>query len=267
MNNTFIVFDIETINDREAMASDFAKWDVDNYDDYIAKMLEINPKSKSYFAKHVFHKVVCISYFYIKFEPLATKLTSTIEYIKNEDGIEMPDEAQNLSHFWNIFAKCITQEFPTFVTFNGKNFDMPVILLRSMKHFDSFNDTVKKAIHVYNDISDKWENNRPNYLNRYSKYHLDLQHDLDPSWGNYFSLANICAVNDISVKTTAHGDGIEELVKDRKWETINTYCCEDTLATAELLLKYLNFTSEIDPNNIEYIRTKIHDIRIKLGLV
>ncbi len=256
-HDTYLVFDIETIHDREAMKSDFAKRGVTTYEEYIKKMLELNPKSNTYFAKHIFHQVVCISFVFIQ---LSTQLVKTV-------AVSGLDEKKNLIYFWLMYNKRLNVEgYPTFVTFNGKNFDMPVINMRSLKYVESLEESVLNCVRDYHNTEDKWEKNRPNYLNNYSKYHIDLYKDMDPSYGNYFSLANICAVNDISVKTTAHGDGIEEMVQKGDWETIDKYCCEDSLATAELLMKYLYFTKDLSFDTYDLIKAKLIEEKINLGI-
>jgi len=249
----FLVFDIETIHDKKAMESDFHKRGVDNYDDYIKKLLELKPGSNTVFAKLPFHHIVCISYVYIRMSDCLVK----------ESVISGPYEQKIIEHFWNVFKYIYTNgSFPILVTFNGKAFDVPTIRLRSMKYIDDVDKDIVESIHVFNDTSDKWENKRPNYLNRYSKYHIDLQKDLDESWGNYFSLANICAINNIPVKETAHGDGVENLVQNGKWKELEKYCLDDSLATAQLLMKFLRFSGIINMKNWE--NTKIIEEKIDI---
>lgn len=248
MSSKYLIFDIETIDDIEAIEqSECPKWGVKTYDEYVQKMKEFNPKQIKIFVKHVFHRVVCISLTYLQFSNEIVKTTC----FKGEDELEI------LNNFWKVFNSSNSNGYITLVTFNGKNFDMPVINLRSLKYIDKLKLDSLFGIRNYHNTSDKWENNRPNYLNRYSKYHIDLQKDIDPSYGNYFSLANICAINDIQVKTSAHGSEVQELFDKKDWDTIEKYCNEDTLATSDLLLRYLYMVENIPQSIFITMKEKI----------
>ena len=208
---SFLVFDIETIKDIpmiEAIADEELK----------KKLIE----DGEFPAPH-FHRVVSIS---------------VLTYDGKESLFKSwcySDEEKVLNFFWRAFSKL---HQPKLVTFNGKGFDLPVLILRSLQ-FPSMLETkeVDRTFRILTDASDKWENNQPNYLNRYTKYHIDLIE----LFGLYrrFSLKAICYLCNIPVKTEGEGNKVEQMFYDGKFEDIARYCAEDVKATA-LLFSYLN---------------------------
>ncbi len=208
---SFLVFDIETIKDIP-MIEEIA-------DEELKKKLI---EDGEFPAPH-FHRVVSIS---------------VLTYDGNDTLFKSwcyPDEEKVLNFFWRAFSRLYQ---PKLVTFNGKGFDLPVLILRSLQ-FPSMLETkeVDKTFRILTDSSDKWENNQPNYLNRYTKYHIDLIE----LFGLYrkFSLKAICYLCNIPVKTEGEGNKVEQMFYDGKFEDIARYCAEDVKATA-LLFSYLN---------------------------
>jgi hypothetical protein len=208
---SFLVFDIETIKDLpmiEEIANEEQK----------KKMLDDGE-----FPPLHFHRVVSISVL------ISNGNSSLFKSWCYED------EEMVLHFFWKAFSKLNN---PTFVSFNGKSFDLPVLILRSLQ-FPSMleKDEVDKAFRILTDNSDKWENSKPNYFNRYTQYHIDLME----LFGVYrkYSLKAICYLCGIPVKTEGEGSKVENMFYDGKLEEIARYCAEDVKATA-LLFSYLN---------------------------
>ncbi len=208
---SFLVFDIETVKDIP-MIEEVAK------EEQKKKILEDGE-----FPPLHFHKVVAIS---------------VLTYDGRETFFKSwcyKDEEKVLNVFWRAFLRL---GHPKLVTFNGKSFDLPVLILRSLQ-FPSMleKEEVEKAFKILTDKSDKWEDNQPNYLNRYTKYHIDLVE----LFGIYrkYSLKAICYLCNIPVKTEGEGNKVEEMFVNGKLKEIAKYCAEDVKATA-LLFSYLN---------------------------
>ncbi len=208
---SFLVFDIETIKDIpmiEKIANEEQK----------KKILEDGE-----FPPLHFHRVISISV-------LISNGNNSLFKSWCYDNEEMV-----LNFFWKAFSKLNS---PTFVSFNGKSFDLPVLILRSLQ-FPSMleQEEVDKAFKILTDKSDKWEDNKPNYFNRYTKYHIDLVE----LFGIYrrYSLKAICYLCGIPVKTEGEGNKVEEQFLNGEFEKIARYCAEDVKATA-LLYAYLN---------------------------
>ena len=250
MNKNYLVFDIETIHDIEAIErSECPKLGLKDYSDYIKyKEKQLKPGEKSVFVKLPFHIPVEISVSFINFEKGLFKITS------------LPNQSEEIliNSFWEIFMK---SRNPVLVTFNGRNFDLPVITMRSMKYQDIFSDIARIGICQYFDTNDKWENNGPNYTNRYSKYHVDL---MEFSWGSRYSLSDVCGMLNIPVKTISGGNNINDLYYTGQTEIIQNYCIEDVLATSELFLYWKRLT-DVNLFNFDKIKDFIHVNRKSLN--
>lgn len=125
----------------------------------------------------------------------------------------------------NFFA-FINKYEPRLVSFNGKGFDMPVLVLRALKYnirANAYLDT----------ISDKWNN----YKTRYNEQrHCDLFESLG-AWRGV-RLDTVCAMAGLPGKYDTHGDEVMSLFYADKLDKIHEYCESDTLNTYMLFLKY-----------------------------
>ncbi|WP_022846825.1 ribonuclease H-like domain-containing protein [Desulfurobacterium sp. TC5-1] len=214
----YFVFDIETVKDcrlLELAGSDRDKERAENGE----------------FVNPVFHIPICFSFMAFN----QKKLFAFESHAGREEKI--------VRTFWNKVGKVINRN-PIFVSFNGKNFDLPVMVVRGIKLAD---EEVKKVIRYYMEDSDKWEKERPNYTRKYTRYHIDLME----AFGIKTSLKALCTLFEIPVKTEAHGSEVEELYKDGELKKIATYCAEDVLATARLLEVFLDTK---DDQNFSFLK-------------
>ncbi len=212
---SFLIFDIETILDNEMVqetASDKVKENI----------------KEGKFPPVQFHKVVSISVMSI-YENKDIKFASWC----------FDDEKKVLEKFWKgflAFNQRNQNSHPAFISFNGKNFDIPVLILRSLQ-FPDMLEGLGEVFSFLTDDSDQWEREKPNYFNRYTKYHIDLIE----LFGTFrtLSLKTVCYLCGIPVKEEAEGNKVEQLFHDGNYEKIAKYCAEDVKATA-LLYAYLN---------------------------
>lgn len=115
-------------------------------------------------------------------------------------GYAGANEKEILRTFWNALSypdawvKKLSGERATprvtLITFDGKRAGIPTIISRSVlaqRHnfleYGALDPIVLKGTKKILDKSDKWENANPNYMNRYSKYNIDLKESL--SFGGY----------------------------------------------------------------------------------
>ncbi|SNR73719.1 ribonuclease H-like domain-containing protein [Desulfurobacterium atlanticum] len=225
----YFLFDIETIKDYDLLEKAGSEKDKEKADN-------------GEFVNAVFH--IPIAFSFMAFSE--RKLLGFKSYVGEERYI--------VKIFWEKVNKAFTckEPGPVFVTFNGKNFDFPVMLLRGMKIKDD--EIVKKALKYYLEDSDKWEKERPNYNSRYTRYHIDLMEVFNVRT----SLKVLCSLFGIPVKTEAHGSEVEELYRNKKFKKIAQYCAEDVLATARL---FTVFTSMKTGQTFNFLREKI-DVKI-----
>lgn len=140
-----------------------------------------------------------------------------------EDGVlyETATEAEMLDKFWTTVSK-----YDTVVTFNGRGFDVPFLLVRSAMH----------RITPTRDLMP----------NRYADSHIDLMDRLNffGSVRRRFSLDMWCRAFGItSPKGEVTGYQVPELFAAGRYMDIARYCARDLVATRELFFywdKYIN---------------------------
>lgn len=142
-----------------------------------------------------------------------------------EDGIryEVGTEKEILKKFWDII-----RDYKQIITFNGRGFDCPFILVRSAVH--------------------KIKPKKELMPNRYSDAHIDLLDQLTffGASRRRFSLDMWCRTFGIKSpkQDGVTGYEVKDLFKAKKYYDIAKYCVGDLKATGELLTyweKYIRF--------------------------
>lgn len=168
--------------------------------------------------------------------------------------IEGQNEAQMISNFF----KFIENYGPKLVSFNGKNYDMPLLVLRALKY------NINAA--AYLDASDKWNN----YKTRFSELkHCDLFESLGAGSARGMRLDTLCVMTGLPGKYDVHGDEVLELFYRGEIEKIHEYCESDVLNTFMLFLKYElikgNLTREDYATSLSLMREYLLQNRAQSG--
>ena len=213
------VFDCETIPDANLIRKIYG---IDGSDEDVSVQAMALQKeaSGSEFLPVMFHRVVAIS---------AVMADEYGKFLK-VSTMEGKDEREIIAKF----LKFINDYNPRLVSFKGRGFDLPMLMVRAMRYnlnasayYESENKELNK---------NKWEN----YRARYSpKFHLDLL-DFISDFGSVrgLKLDTLCASLNLPGKYDVHGDQVMELFFDGKIDKINEYCESDVLNTYWLFLKY-----------------------------
>jgi 3'-5' exonuclease len=237
MRLPILTFDIETWTDLKSGAHlyglDLAEADLE------AALMKIRRQDVGHdFQRLALHEIVCISGLWIDEQGMKLFSFSREQY----------SEAEILKKFLSIFDK----RHPTLVSWNGSQFDIPVILFRAMYHglsapslFDQGEiDTQKR----YN-----------NYQNRYHQRHIDLMDVMA-----MFNARQFQKLDD-----TAHllgypgkrGDGayhVPEYVRQAEWLKLTQYCEGDVLNTWLVYLRWLLLKGQLLPiDHREWIQATI----------
>ncbi|MGP1451038.1 MAG: 3'-5' exonuclease [Wolinella sp.] len=215
------VFDCETVPDVEFLRS---QWGCSGSDLEVCEQAFVMQKEKngSTFLPHPFHKIVSLA---------AVLIDDSGNFLRVGCFANGKDEREILGKF----LAYVNQKSPRLVSFNGRGFDMPMMLLRAMKY--------NISVPVYFEVNDpsvgisKWEN----YRYRYSEqFHTDLYDSLG-SYGTgerSLRLDTVCAMCGLPGKYDVHGDDVYKLYFAGEQERIDEYCESDVLNTYWLLLKY-----------------------------
>lgn len=149
--------------------------------------------------------------------------SDTKEHYKTEDGeftFHSGDEKFLIQKFWEIIAK-----YDRFISFNGRNFDAPFLLLRS---------ALLRIKPLKNLLPYRYD----------SKIHCDLLEQFT-FYGltRKFNLDFYCKAFGIesSKRGEVTGYNINEIFHQKRFKEIAEYCSKDLLATKELYLIYKNY--------------------------
>lgn len=262
------VFDIETVPDIE-LVRQYYELDFDLSEIEVCQHAFSTQKEKSgsEFLPIYWHRVVSIASVicdeygrFIKVGNFGKKSAQSTETNSTESSAESNAKIKDKSNaksnadssaFAHIaderailsdFLRFINSKEPRLVSFNGRGFDLPTIMLRAMKYnlsafgyFESENASKTK---------NKWENYRARYS---EKWHTDLLECL----GNFGSvrnlnLDNVCKMLGIVGKYEVSGGDVYSLYYDKKdIEKIDFYCQSDVLNTYWLYLKYAILKDEL----------------------
>jgi len=207
------VFDCETIPDIDLVKQNYEITQDDNILICEEAFFAQEEKTGSSFLPIPFHQVVTIS---------AVIADDYGNFVKV--GTFKGNEERIISDFF----KFIEKQKPKLISFNGRNFDLPMLFIRALKY--------NLSVPAYFDNSNKWEN----YRSRYSEnFHIDLIEVL----GSYgaargLKLDVIAQMAGLPGKFDVHGDEVYKLYFDGEIKKIEEYCESDVLNTYWLWLKY-----------------------------
>ena len=213
------IFDCETIPDASLAKSLF---NLDGDDRAISKKaFELQEeKTGSSFLPIAFHQVVAIS----------AVMADDYGVFQKVSTIQGKDEKEMIENFLNF----IDRHNPKLVSFNGRNFDIPMLMVRAMKYnlscpayFDKDNKMLNKS---------KWDNYRYRFTD---KFHVDLMDHISEFGAvRGLKLDTLCTMMGIPGKFDVSGDQVFSLYYDGEIGKIKEYCESDVLNTYWLYLKY-----------------------------
>lgn len=223
MSQYTCVFDCETIPDTLALARTMpeqmlktASDKEGKIDDKALSILACEAQKESTgssFLPVLYHKVVCIS----------AVLLENGKFVK-VNTIEGKDEHEIIANFLGF----IENHSPRLVSYNGRGFDLPMLMIRAMKY--------NLQAPRYFNTNDKWCNYRSRYDGAWALDLLDHISDFRAVSG--LKLDTLCAMLGMPGKYDVHGDQVLELYYAGELEKIKEYCESDTLNTYWLFLKY-----------------------------
>lgn len=202
-------------------------------------------KTNSSFLPVIFHKVVAIS----------AVISDDFGKFDRVNSIPGDDEETLIRSFLGFIDK----KNPKLISFNGRSFDIPMLLVRALQYnisipayFDTKNPALNKT---------KWEN----YRSRYSDvFHIDLMDSISEFGAvRGLKLDELCVMAGLPGKFDVHGDQVMELFYKNEQEKIREYCESDVLNTFWLFLKYEilkgNLSQEDYLNSLNLMSQKLDD--------
>lgn len=214
-----LVFDIETITDVQS-GCHLHDLHLESEDDAEQALQKIRRQQVGHdFPPLPLHQIVCISGFWIEQDRM--QLFSWTAQDNNE--------AEILQKFVGIFEK----KTPILVSWNGRQFDIPVILYRCLYHGISAPSLFEQG---------EWNPQKKynNYQNRYHTQHTDLMDILAGfNLRNYQKLDEMAQVLGYPGKCGVSGYQVSDYVKAGQWQELKQYCESDVLNTWLIYLRWL----------------------------
>ncbi len=238
------IFDCETVPDAKLIKQTM-HLNGDDIEVSVVAMSEQKEKTGSSFLPVAYHKIVAIS----------AVIADDFGVFKKVSSIEGKDEEEMLKNFLSFLDKYQ----PRLISFNGRNFDIPMMMIRAMKYSLTCNAYFEVDNKELN--KNKWDNYRSRYSDR---FHLDLM-DVISEFGSArgLKLDVLCSLIGAPGKYDVSGDMVFELFYEGEIEKIKEYCESDVLNTYWLFLKYEllrgRILSEDFKNNLAIMRDKLDD--------
>ncbi len=238
------IFDCETIPDVELVKSEFSlKGDSLKVSNEAFKLQE--EKSGYSFLPIPFHQVVAIS----------AVISDDFGKFQKVSSIEGENEKQMIENFLHFIDK----KQPKLVSFNGRAFDIPMLMVRALKYNLSCPAYFEKENRELN--KNKWDNYRSRYSDR---FHVDLMDHIGEFGAvRGLKLDLLCKMSGLPGKYDVHGDEVTELYYKEEIKKIKEYCESDVLNTYWLYLKYEllkgNMTKEEYSNNLDSMKNGLNE--------
>ena len=174
--------------------------------------------------------------------------------LRSDDGIRIfsigePEqtEASALQRFFDGMEKYV----PQLVTWNGRSFDLPVLVSRGMVH------SVRAACFWETGGDSKYNN----YVNRFHDRHLDLMDVIGIYGGRGSPLDELARLAGFPGKLGVGGGAVWESYRAGEVEAIRNYCEADTVNTYLLYLRFQMMRCAYTP---ERYRTECELLRATL---
>lgn len=209
MPDRLLCLDIETVPDRELLP----------------------PERADAFPRTIHHKVVCVSFVEAEIERSDEGCERYVVTGCRSGGEPDWDERRLLESFWSFFSRRATR----LVTWNGRAFDMPTLLHRSMMH-----GVTAKGWYG----GGRYDN----YGYRYSdRLHCDLM-DVISDFGasQRLSLQDTAVACGYPGKIGGHGSEVEAMVRAGRLVEVRAYCEIDTINLFGLYARQGLLTGRLD---------------------
>ncbi len=213
------IFDCETIPDADLLRKIFG-YEGDDKEVSLKAFEAEEQKSGSSFLPIAFHKVVAIS----------AVIADDFGKFEKVSSIDAKNEKDLIFNFLSF----IDRKNPKLVSFNGRIFDIPMLMVRAMKYNISCPSYFEKENPIFN--KNKWDNYRSRYSDR---FHVDLMdHIAEFGAVRGLKLDVLCSLIGAPGKYDVSGDQVLDLYYEKKYDKIREYCESDVLNTYWLYLQY-----------------------------
>ncbi|MBU6338779.1 MAG: 3'-5' exonuclease [Rickettsiales bacterium] len=246
-HQNLFVFDIETIPDVKAAKKllNLETNDKNQLREALTKYhLEITD-GKNAFLRQPFQSVIAISFL----EAEIVRDFNGQEFYKIKDIRSGGDLGSTEGDLVKGFFTHLKKNISRLVSFNGKNFDLPVLKYAAMKNS-------VEAAWLYK-MGDKWNNYN-------QKYSLDWHCDLADAFSDFGASAKVkmnelCAAFNLPGKIGVDGSKVMQMFDEVKLQEIRNYCETDVINTYLLYLIYQHHNGSISKDAFVKSREELQE--------
>ena len=250
-HQNLFVFDIETIPDINSGKKllDLKTNDTNDLRQALVNYhLEITDNKNS-FLRQPFHQIIAISFIQAEIQRDFNGNESYNLIDIRSGGDLMSVEADLVKGFFHHLKK----NFSRLVSFNGRNFDLPVLKYRAMKHNI-------EASWLYK-TGEKWNN----FNQRYS---LDWHCDLAEAFSDFgasskVKMNELCAVFNLPGKLGIDGSQVLTMHDEGKIQEIRNYCETDVINTYLLYLIFQHHCGTLTTVTFQKCQENLKEFLIK----
>jgi len=246
-HQNLFVFDIETIPDTAA-AKRLLDLESDDKNELREALTNYHLKitdGKNSFLRQAFHQVVAISFL----EAEIVRDFGGQEFYQIKDIRSGGDLASSETDLVKGFFAHLKKHSSRLVSFNGKNFDLPVLKYAAMKN-------EIEAAWLYKS-GDKWNNYN-------QKFSLDWHCDLADAFSDFGASAKmkmneLCAAFSLPGKIGVDGSQVMQMFDDGKLQEIRNYCETDVINTYLLCLTYQHHTGSMSKDSFVKCKNSLRE--------
>ena len=214
-----LVFDIETIPDVATGKRLYPELSELTDNEAMTQLMTLREQDVGHpFMPLALHKIACLSVLWVAGGKMTLKSLSLADH----------SEADIIQTFFNAIEK-----YPILVSWNGKGFDMPVMVYRALP----YGLTAPKL------FSQGGEMKYNNYIHRYHDRHTDLMVKLAMG-STPQKLDVVASMCGFAGKQDIDGYDVVPMVQAGDWDKLTSYCESDVLNTWLIFLRYQRLTGQ-----------------------
>ena len=250
-HQNLFVFDIETIPDIKT-AKNLLHIEGDTINEIRGKLVKYHldiTDQKNSFLRQIFHQIIAISFV----EAEIVRDSQGQEYYRIIDIRSGGDLSSLESDLTKGFFQHLKKKFSRLVSFNGKNFDLPVLKYSAMKHEVEAGWLYKSG--------DKWNNYN-------QKFSLDWHCDLADAFSDFGASARLkmnelCCAFNLPGKMGVDGSQVMEMYDAGRLQEIRNYCETDVINTYLLYLIYQHHNGSLSKENLAKCKNDLREFLTK----
>lgn len=225
MYHPVLVFDIETKLDIQSGRLLYGL-DLNDDDSEHALIKLCRQETGQDFQRLALHEIVCISGLWFNEGDIKVFSWTRQQY----------SEAEIIQKLFKVFQK-YQQYSPKIITWNGSQFDLPVLMIRAMIYGLS-------SAHLW-DSGELFSQKRyQNYVNRYHQQHLDMMDQLAMFHQKHFAKLNdIARILGLAGKPE---QDVSAMIKQQDWFNVSLYAESDVLNTWLIYLRWLLLKGQLN---------------------